>query len=353
VSHYYGVGAYRRPLEDARRANVRFASECLGFANVPDAASVARDFGEEPRSNPLWNARVPRDWGASQDFEQVRDHYVGDLYGVDVQELRGRDPQHYLNLGRAAVAEVMEATFAEWRRAGSPTRDGLVWFFKDLWASSGWGVLDWRGEPKSAWYALKRAFRPVQLVVADEGVNGLMLHLINETADAKALVTLECLNQGKTSVMRARRAATLPARSTIALRDVDFWNAFFDTTYAYRFGPPSHDVTIATLATPAGEVIAEPFHFPLGRAALPPSDPIAVTLEEDGQTRQLRLRASSFAQSVRIEDSCFRPADDWFHLPPGRDKLVRLTRRPDSTATRPHGIVAPLFGAPVSYGEPG
>jgi beta-mannosidase len=354
VSHYYGVGAYRRPLEDARRANVRFASECLGFANVPDAASVACDFGDEPLSNPLWNARIPRDWGACQDFEQVRDHHVEELYAVDVQELRARDPQDYLNLGRAAVAEVMEAAFAEWRRAGSPTRGGLVWFFKDLWPSSGWGVLDWRGEPKSAWYALKRAFRPVQLVVADEGVNGLMLHLINETADViEAVVTLECLKDGKTTVMRAERAVTLAPRSAIALADVDFWGAFFDTPYAYRFGPPSHDVTIATLATPAGGVIAEAFHFPLGRAAVQPSEAIAVNVEEDGQAWRLRLRASSFAQSVRIEDSDFRPEEDWFHLAPGREKVVRLTPRPQITATRLHGIVAPLFGAPVSYGEPG
>jgi beta-mannosidase len=353
VAHYYGVGAYRRPLEDARRAEVRFASECLGFANVPDAASVARDFGEAPLANPLWDARIPRDWGASQDFEQVRDHYVEELYALDAQELRVRDPAAYLNLGRAAVAEIMEATFAEWRRAGSPTRAGLVWFFKDLWPSSGWGVLDWRGELKSAWYGLRHAFRPVQLVLTDEGVNGLMLHLVNETENAiEAVVTLECLKDGTTGVMRGQREVTLAPRSTIAMPDVEFWGAFFDTTYAYRFGPPSHDVTIATLATPAGELLAQAFHFPQGRAALPAAGALAVALEQGGETWQLRLRAFSFAQSVRVEDAGFRPEDDWFHLAPGREKLVRLTSRPGTKAARPRGSVAPLFGEPVPYGEP-
>jgi beta-mannosidase len=352
VSHYYGVGAYRRGLEDARRAEVRFASECLGFANVPDAAGVKRDFGEAPLANPLWNARVPRDWGASQDFEEVRDHYVGALYAVDAQELRANNPEAYLNFGRAAVAEVMEATFAEWRRAGSPTRGGLVWFFKDLWPSSGWGVLDWRGQPKSAWYALKRAFRPVQIVVSDEGVNGLIVHLINETAaPVAAIVTLECLKEGTVSVMRGEMRVEIPPRSTRAIADIDFWGAFFDTTYAYRFGPPSHDVTIARLHNAAGDLLAEAFHFPLGRAALPPSELIEVHLDRDAAGWLLRLAASRFAQSVRIEDGGYLAEDDWFHLPPGGEKVLRLAPRNGAGPPSPSGIVAPLFGEPVAYGR--
>lgn len=91
--------------------------------------------------------------------------------------------------------------------------------------------------------------------------------------------------------MRAEKQVTLAPRSTTAIPDVEFWGAFFDTSYAYRFGPPSHDVTIATLRAPEGEPIAEAFHFPLGRAALPPPATIAASIERCPAGWRLRLKA--------------------------------------------------------------
>ena len=346
VSHYYGVGAYRRPLEDARRADVRFATECLGFANAPEARTVASDFGAAPLSSPLWSRRIPRDIGAEQDFEQTRDHYLGVLYGVDPVALKRDQPLRYLDFSRAAVAEVMEATIGEWRRPQSSCAGALVWFWKDLWASSGFGVLDWRGEPKSPWWALRRAFRPVQVLLSDEGVNGLFVHCLNERpAPFKGALTMRCFKDGATVVMNSRRDIEIAPHSSLTLRDCEVWGGFFDTAYAYRFGPPAHESTVATLSDAAGAIIAESWRFPLGRAAAMFNPALTANVFRDEAGFGLRIRADRLAQSVKIEDRALIPLDNWLHLAPDEEKIVRFV----NGGAAPEGRIAALGGPPLSY----
>lgn len=349
VSHYYGVSAYMRDLGDARRAQVRFASECLCFANVPDRSAVALETDRAETKHVDFAPRIAGDTGATWYFDGVRNHYLEALYGVSAEALRQENPQRYLDLSRATSAEVMEHVFGEWRRAGSPTRGGLVWFLKDLWPEAGWGVLDFCGAPKAPYYGLKRALQPVQLVLTDEGLNGLRAHLVNETAaPIEATLHLFCLRDGATKVMNAERAVTLAPRATQTLDATALWGGFFDTTYSYRFGPPSHDATVGQLVGADGALLAEAFHFPLGRGNCVHELGLTARALRCGDDFALEISAQRLAQSVHILDPHFETEDNWFHLPPGAARRIALRRIDDSDAA-PAGVVAAVNGESVSY----
>lgn len=342
VTHYYGVGAYCRPLEDARRAGVRFVAECLAFANVPEQALLDNALPVPAVHDPRWKARVPRDRGASWDFEDIREHYLALLYGVDPVRLRREDPVRYLDMSRAVTGEVMEATFAEWRRPGSGCNGALVWTYQDLLAGAGWGVVDATGTPKPAWYALKRAFRPVQLLLTDEGTNGLDVHIVNDGGEERELVLeLACLRDGTQAVVRGARQLVVPARQGVTLPATDLFGAFFDTTYAFRFGSPSHNVTVGRLRDAGDQsLIAEAFHFPLGRAEALAEATITARLSEDAEGWSLVLSTDRLAQMVNLTVPGFRPSDNWFHLAPDEARTVRLV--PLMTAAAPSGVVTAL-----------
>ncbi len=346
IAHYYGVGAYLRPLEDARRANVRFAGECLAFSNIPVRQSLGEALPVKPGHDPRWKAGVPRDRGAGWDFEDVRDHYLKTLYGIDPATLRYGDPDRYLDLGRAVTAEVMEETFAEWRRAGSSCQGALVWTFQDLAMGAGWGVIDAAGRPKPAWYALKRAFLPLQVCLTDEGTNGLAVHVINDRPDARQVsVQLSCLRDGQTPVVSGQKDLTLAPHSAVDMNAVDLIGAFFDVTYAYRFGPPSHDVTVVRLIDPAtGALLADAFHFPLGQDFSRVSSDLTAELHQDAQGAWwLELETGRLLKGVTIDAAAHAPADNGFHLAPGAKKRIELKPGPGAGSDEPpSGTVSAL-----------
>jgi beta-mannosidase len=342
VSHYYGVGAYQRPLDDARRARVRFAAECLAFSNVPTAATLAEALPVPPVHHPEWKRRVPRDPGAAWDFEDVREHYMRALFGIDPAALRRDDADAYLRAARATVAEAMQAVFAEWRRAGSTCGGGLVWMLQDVWPGAGWGIIDSFGRPKSAWHALRHVLQPVQVLLTDEGSNGLHVHLINETAQpVAARLALRAVGAAPAPLASGERATTLPPRSAATINGIALLPGFFDLNRAYRFGPPAHDGVVATLRDAAsGTVLSEAFHFPPGIAAADPA--IAARVVRDDRGWSLDVSAQRLARWVHIEDDGFAAEDDWFHLAPGDMRRVRLHGDPARPPSgRVHALNAP------------
>jgi beta-mannosidase len=351
VSHYYGVGAYLRPLDDARRARVRFTSECLAFANVPRDETIEAFMadGQAAPNHPAWKSRVPRDKGAGWDFDDVRDHYVEQLFGVDAAMLRYADVPRYLALGRVATGELMSACMAEWRRRGSSCDGALVWFLQDLWPGAGWGVLDSFGRPKAAYYFLKRALQPIGLFAIDEGLNGLALHAINETAHAiDAELRVALYRDGDVRVADGSTQLRIPARGAVETDAAEVLGRFVDVTYAYRFGPPPHDVTVAALVERAsGRVLADTIHLPgsLPRVVSRPGDlgleGHAVAVGVDAW--QIVVRSRAFAYAVAVDARGFDADDDFFHVAPGGERTFTLRAR--TSGATPSATLRPLNGS--------
>lgn len=344
AGHYFGVGAYLRPLSDARSASVTFASECLAFSIPAD-----RLLGERPEAS----RGVPRDAGADWDFEDVRNHYVRLLFGVDPQSLRPSDEARYADLGQAAVAEVMSQVMTEWRRPGSTCRGGLVLSWRDLLEGAGWGLTDSTGRPKAPWYALRRTWAPVCVLITDEGVNGLSLHALNDRAEPfDGRLVLRAWS-GDRLLEEAATPVVLPGRSAGTFGAEELIGGFRDLGYTFRFGPPTYDVVAGALFDSAGECVSEAVHLPLGQSR-PRQDDLGLEagLERDGDGWAVRLQTRRLAQWVSIRTDGAVPSDSWFHLVPGRERAVDLHVGPvDLRAEPPRVEVSALNGLrPVPAG---
>lgn len=223
VAQYFGVGAYLRALPDVRHARVRFASECLAFSNLGD---------------PAVPGGVPRDRGATWDFADVRRHYLRARYGPEptpAQEQR-------------VTGEVMAEVLGEWRRPGSGCGGAIVLWLRDLEPGSGWGLLDHAGRPKPAALALAPTLQPTAVWIVDEGLNGLDVHVAHDHPGPLDLTLHVALLRADSSVVDEGEVSwSMPGCSHRVHRVESLLGRFADVSHAYRFGPPAHDLVLATL----------------------------------------------------------------------------------------------------------
>jgi beta-mannosidase len=350
--HYFGVGAYLRPIEDASLARVRFAAECLAFSNVPEDDSPARERSPE--------RGVPRDPAADWDFADVTDHYVAALFGVDARASRATDPDRHRSMSRIAVGEAMAAVQHRWRARESGCSGALVWLLRDLRPGAGWGLVDASGVPKAPYYFLARAWAPVAVWLVDEGVNGVQLHLANDTARARQGTLAVELHRANGALAEATRLdVEVPERSGRSWNVEALLGHFADASYAYRFGPPGHDAVVARFESHADGAepgdVATAFLFPNGVEADAAGDVGLAAIAEplaDGGYR-VTATAERLARWVAVEAPGFRPSDAYFHVAPGSPHRFRLSPLDSGTPFR--AMLRPWnapAATPVGEGEP-
>jgi beta-mannosidase len=284
ITHYYGVGGYRRPLSDVRASGVLFAAESLAFAN------------------PSPGEFVPRDNGSDWDFADVRDHYA---------RLLDRPSE-------AVVGELMEHVLGEWRRAASPNRGALVMWLRDLHAGAGWGVLDMSGTPKPPWWHLRRSLAPQAVWLTDEGLDGVLAHLSNDRpSEWSGTLRVALYRADDVLLEQVSVPLSVPAHGSWTGSVEGLLGHFVDVSWAYRFGAPSVAAVVATMED-GSTAPPQAFCFPVGR----PSERLShdvLSVERDGSA--LVLTSSRLLDGVWVQTEGLT-GDNAFCLEPGRARRV-------------------------------
>ncbi|MDQ6838058.1 MAG: hypothetical protein M3137_06920, partial [Actinomycetota bacterium] len=192
------------------------------------------------------------------------------------------------------------------------------------------------------WYGLRRLLAPVSVWLVDEGLSGLRLHLANDLPDPLIASLRVALWAPDGTTMGSVSLRVAVDGHTTLERSVDrMFEGFRDLTYAYRFGPPAHDVVLVELAAGPSHPSSRAFFLPLGsaRPRIPDCGLIA-SARQLGDRWSLLVTTAAFAHYVNVVIAGFEPSDNWFHLEPGG--RAEITLRPTGSRARPTGEVRAL-----------
>ena len=338
ISHYWGVGAYMHSLPDPDTARVRFSSEGMGLSHLPAQKTIDLVVDKQvlfPYCNE-WTKRIPRDLGAGWDFEDIREFYLQQYFGVDPVHLKRSNVQRYIQLSKVITGEVIADVFNRWRGYNSLCNGGLIWFNKDFWPCAGFGLIDSTDTPKPAYYIIARKWKSKSILINHEGLDGSFITVINESSNAiNGKLTVTLIKGSSIIVANTDIEIKIEAHSQTSYAVENLFDRFLDPAYAYRFGEPQFDLIYSNLIEET-TIIDESFSFVSNKIApMVSSDVVQAEFVEESENEiKIRISTSHLLQYVELSLKNCLPGENYFHLAPNTSKIVTVKKEADTTRIR-------------------
>ncbi len=129
--------------------------------------------------NEVWEDRLMTNpYGAvNMTFCERQRKYCADLYG------EAKSLADFTAKGMLVHAEALRAE-VEFARSNKGACSGFLnWMFNDIWPSGSWSVVDYWGEPKQAYYQLRRSYAPLLVTFVMNGAGRTELIVVNDTTE--------------------------------------------------------------------------------------------------------------------------------------------------------------------------
>ena len=164
-----------RSYIDKRRGS--FVSE-FGFHGPPKLSSIKRFISQDNLwpLNGSWEHHI-----MDNPYSSLEETFLQVQYGSVCKIFRKpQSASDFVKLAGTFYAQYLYEEFLHHRRRKPQNAGALIWMLNDCWPAASWSVIDYYGVPKQAYYALKRASKPVVLSFRDAG-NSFELYVTHNT----------------------------------------------------------------------------------------------------------------------------------------------------------------------------
>jgi beta-mannosidase len=167
--HYWGVWWGEEPFDKYKEKVGRFVSE-YGFQGFPFLSTLAKYIDSTDLN--LDSASFKNHQKHPRGFELIERQ-------MQLHGLRPRDINEYALDAALLQAKALQTAIEAHRFNTYKCLGSLFWQWNDCWPAISWSVVDYLGQPKAAYYTVKKAFSP-NLVLLEPNGKYLMYYFIQE-----------------------------------------------------------------------------------------------------------------------------------------------------------------------------
>lgn len=302
---WHGGGDYSKYLQD----NSRFVSE-FGFAS--SCGLKAWDSCLAPEDKHPFSDAVK--WHNKTGIAYEK--YIGFTAEHFPEPRTLEDLIYYTQLNQS---EALKCGVEHWRRHKGRCWGTIFWQLEDCWPVQSWAVIDSAGEPKAAYFGMKRFYAPILISLVRDG-DVVRAHLTNDTNEPiKGKVTVRVESFRGERLEKENAIAYVPANGTAEVDAVNIVCAEGreDEVYVYaRFRPEDDGPQVENymfLAEPKDLHIADPR--------------LTVEVSEKRGKFVVTLTAKRFTPYIWLRLTGDEPgewSDNHFHLRAGKETTVTL-----------------------------
>ncbi|HEY3412274.1 MAG TPA: glycoside hydrolase family 2 protein [Armatimonadota bacterium] len=302
---WHGGGDYTKYLED----NSRFVSE-FGFAS--SCGLKAWDSCLAPEDKHPYSDAVKWHNKTGKKYEE----YIGYTAAHFPEPRTLEDLVYYTQLNQA---EALKCGVEHWRRHKGRCWGTIFWQLEDCWPVQSWAVIDSAGEPKAAYYGMKRFYAPVLISLVRDG-DVVRAHLTNDTNEPiRGKVTVRVESFIGERLEKEDAIAYIPANGTAEVDAVNIVCAEGREREVYvyaRFRPEDGGPQIENYM-----FLAEPKELQM-------ADPgLSVDVSVTGGGFVVTLGAKRFTPYIWLRLTGDEPgewSDNHFHMRAGKETTVTL-----------------------------